>query len=72
MPRGGFREAARGKTGPKRKFRPVLSHQAGLTMTLIAWARYGRPTTDEETAAALEALINEAAAKMAPADVAGE
>lgn len=69
--RGGFREAARGKTGPKRKFRPALSHQAGLTMQMIAWQRYGRPTTEEETAAALEALINETAAAMAPADVAG-
>jgi hypothetical protein len=66
MPRGGWREAARGKVGrPPETWRPRLPHESGVQMKLIAWARYGRTTTDEETAAALAALISEEAARVA-------
>ncbi len=64
MPRGGWRENARGKVGPKPKFRPVLPTETGAQMKLIAWRRYGRPTTDEETAQVLAELINKEARRI--------
>jgi hypothetical protein len=63
MPKGGWREGARGKAGRKAEaYRPVLPVASKVQIEMIAWLRYGRPTTDEETSAVLAALIAEAAA----------
>lgn len=64
MARGGWREAARGKVGPKPKYRPVLPHDIGLIVQMIAWQRYDRPTTDEETAAVLAQIIRDEAQRI--------
>ena len=71
MPRGGWRESARGKVGrPRTIWRPTLPYKVKARMELVAWSRHGRPTTDEETAAALAALIEEEARRVmkAPPD----
>lgn len=64
MARGGWREGARGKVGPKPKFRPVLPTEYRAKLQLIAWARYGRPTTEDEEAATVAALIDEEANRL--------
>ena len=57
MPKGN-KSAARGK--PVR-VRRRITKAAALELKLIAWQRYGRPTTDEEEDTVLVALIHEEA-----------
>ena len=61
MPRGN----ATGPRGHPTKRRYTLTKEAALQLQLLAWARYGRPTTEEETTAVLVAIIAEAAAAVA-------
>lgn len=41
---------------------------AALALTLIAWSRYGRPTTDEETEDVLAAIVMEERERIATSD----
>ncbi len=57
MPRGN----ADGPRGHRTRVRfSLTAHKdAARALKLIAWGRYGRPTTDEETEAVLAAIIEE-------------
>lgn len=59
----GNRTAQRGK--PTR-VRRRISKEAALAIRLIAWHRFGRPTTDEEEDRVLEQLIEEERLRIAP------
>lgn len=66
MPKGGWRETARGKVGRKPiYFRPTLPIFSKKVLTMIAWGRYDRPTTEDEIIAVLVAIIEEEADRVA-------
>ena len=48
------------------KLRRTITKDASLALRLLAWARYGRPTTHEEEDAVLSALVLEEANRVAP------
>jgi hypothetical protein len=61
---GGARHSTRpGTRGPLRLLYRLPDAQA-LELKLIAWGRYGRPTTAEETTAVLAALVSEEAQRI--------
>ena len=62
---------AKGNTTERRgqktrvRFSLAAHKDAALKLKMLAWKRYSRPTTDEETATVLAALIEEEAARVA-------
>ena len=59
MPSGNFD----GPRGHRTKQRYLISKEASVALKMLAWTRYGRPTTDEETNAVLSALVMEEKAR---------
>lgn len=64
MENGKQHGGARPGSGPRR-IRRTITKEAALSLRLLAWQRYGRPTTDDEEDAVLSALVLEEQERLA-------